>query len=81
MGAANGEQQMTRKLPFSAVDHSLAAKYLEKAVRFKSERCMGRTRADERCRAPANDLACIIYVGGSARVSGRGQLRRGAVYP
>lgn len=28
---------MTRKLPFSAVDHSLAAKYLDKAIRFKAD--------------------------------------------
>lgn len=28
---------MTRKLPFSAVDQSLAAKYLEKATRFKAD--------------------------------------------
>lgn len=28
---------MTRKLPYSAVDHSLAAKYLDKAVRFKAD--------------------------------------------
>lgn len=28
---------MTRKLPFSTVDHSLARKYLEKAIRFQAD--------------------------------------------